>query len=56
MNCPHSATPNPYQLGQKTTPAYRTFRCRGCRRTYNEWTGTPYNHLEWQGQQEVVCR
>jgi len=22
------------------------FRCRACRRTYNERTGTPFNHLQ----------
>jgi transposase-like protein len=26
---------------------YRIFRCRGCKRTYNERTGTPYNHLAY---------
>jgi transposase-like protein len=26
---------------------YRSFRCRGCKRTYNERTSTPYNHLEY---------
>jgi transposase-like protein len=26
---------------------YRNFRCRGCKRTSNERTGTPYNHLEY---------
>jgi putative transposase len=25
---------------------YRLFRCRPCRRTFNERTGTPFNHLQ----------
>lgn len=35
----HGDTP-PHHTG------YRMFRCRTCRRTCNERTGTPYNHLQ----------
>ncbi len=38
-----------HQTGRsKTTQlGYRTFFCRDCRRTFNEWTGTPFNYLEF---------
>ncbi len=29
-----------------TTLGYRLFRCRPGRRTFNERTGTPFNHLQ----------
>ena len=47
MDCPHCAAPDPYELGRRTSLGYRTFRCRACTRTYNERTGTPFNHLEY---------
>jgi len=47
MDCPHCAAPDPYQLGRRTALGYRTFRCRACKRTSNERTGTPFNHLEY---------
>jgi transposase-like protein len=47
MTCPHCATPTPYTLSQTTTLGYHIFRCRGCKRIYNERTGTAYNHLEY---------
>jgi putative transposase len=45
MTCPYcqgDATP---ELERKTRLGYRLFRCRPCRRTFNERTGTPFNHL-----------
>jgi len=47
MDCPHCAAPDPYQLGRRTALGYRTFRCRACKRTSNERTGTSFNHLEY---------
>ena len=47
MDCPHCAAPEPYELGRRTALGYRAFRCRACTRTYNERTGTPFNHLEY---------
>jgi len=33
-------------LSRRTTLGYPMFRCRACRRTYNERTGTPCTHLQ----------
>jgi transposase-like protein len=33
-------------MPRRTTLGYRMFRCRACRRTCNERTGTPFNHLQ----------
>jgi transposase-like protein len=33
-------------LQRRTALGYRLFRCRPCRRTFNERTGTPFNHLQ----------
>ncbi len=46
MPCPHCAATVTSELRRRTTLGYRMFRCRACRRTCNERTGTPYNHLQ----------
>jgi len=46
MPCPYCATSVRTELRRRTTLGYRMFRCRACRRTYNERTGTPFNHLQ----------
>ena len=44
MDCPRRAAPDPSELGRRTALGCRTFRCRGCARTSNERTGTPFTH------------
>jgi len=44
--CPHCAAPVAIEQPRRTTLGYRTFRCRACRRIFNERTGTPFNHLQ----------
>jgi len=44
--CPYCAAPTTSQMARRTTLGYRMFRCRACRRTCNERTGTPFNHLQ----------
>jgi len=46
MPCPHCAAPTTTQMARRTTLGYRMFRCRACRRTCNERTNTPFNHLQ----------
>ncbi len=46
MSCPHCAATITTALSRRTTLGYRMFRCRTCRRTCNEPTGTPFNHLQ----------
>ena len=46
MPCPYCAAPTPTELPRTTTLGYRMFHCRSCRRTCNERTGTPFNHLQ----------
>jgi len=45
MPCPSCAAPATTELLRQTTLGYRMFRCSACRRTCNERTGTPFNHL-----------
>ena len=46
MSCLYCAAPTTTELPRTTTLGYRMFRCRVCRRTCNERTGTPFNHLQ----------
>jgi transposase-like protein len=45
--CPHCAATATAEQSRRTALGYRTFRCRACRRAFNERTGTPYNHLQY---------
>jgi putative transposase len=47
MNCPYCASTATKEQTKKTRLCYRTFRCSGCKRTFNERTGTPFNYLEY---------
>jgi transposase-like protein len=47
MPCPHCAGPAARDLARQTTLGYRMFRCSACGRTFNERTGTPFNHLQF---------
>ncbi len=46
MPCPYCQTNATQELARTTALGYRLFRCRSCRRTFNERTGTPFNHLQ----------
>jgi transposase-like protein len=46
MTCPHCQGNATQELERRTNLGYRLFRCRPCRRTFNERTGTPFNHLQ----------
>ena len=46
MDCPHCSTSRVSFLQCKTNLGYSRFRCKECRRTYNERTGTPFNFIE----------
>jgi putative transposase len=47
MNCPHCASTATKEQIKRTSLGYRTFRCSGCKRTFNERTGTAFNYLEY---------
>jgi len=47
MPCPHCAASAIAEQRRRTALGYRTFRCRACRRVFNERTGTAYNHLQY---------
>src|SRR3954469_17416342 len=47
MNCPNCSSSSTSQLSRKTSLGYKVFRCRQCYRTFNERSGTPYNHLQF---------
>jgi len=44
MACPYCQGDATQELERITALGYRLFRCRPCRRTFNERTGTPFNH------------
>ncbi len=46
MACPYCRGDVTQELERATALGYRLFRCRPCRRTFNERTGTPFNHLQ----------
>jgi len=46
MACPYCQGDATQELERLTAMGYRLFRCRPCRRTFNERTGTPFNHLQ----------
>jgi len=46
MGCPYCQGDATQELERMTALGYRLFRCRPCRRTFNERTGTPFNHLQ----------
>ncbi len=46
MGCPYCQGDTTQEVERRTALGYRLFRCRPCRRTFNERTGTPFNHLQ----------
>ncbi len=46
MGCPYCQGDTTQELERVTALGYRLYRCRPCRRTFNERTGTPFNHLQ----------
>jgi len=46
MACPSCQGDATQELDRVTALGYRLFRCRPCRRTVTERTGTPFNHLQ----------
>jgi putative transposase len=53
MPCPHCQSTATVERPDRTELGYRRFRCRTCKRGFNEWTGTPYNRLQYPT--DVVC-
>ncbi len=47
MPCPHCGASATTECPKRTALGYRTFHCRACRRTFNERSGTPFNHLQY---------
>src|SRR5664279_2343628 len=45
MPCPRCESVETHEQEKQTSLGYRTFRCVGCRRQFNERTGTPFNDL-----------
>jgi len=46
MACPYCQGDATQELDRVTALGYQLYRCRPCRRTFNERTGTPFNHLQ----------
>jgi putative transposase len=53
MTCPHGKSTATTERPDCTVLGYRRFRCRACRRGFNERTGTLFNYLEYPT--DVVC-
>jgi putative transposase len=47
MNCPHCTSAATTLRSKKTSLGYEVFHCPACRRTFNERTATPFNHLQF---------
>lgn len=47
MDCPHCSFSATTELSRKTSLGYKVFRCRKCRRIFNERTNTPFNYLQF---------
>jgi transposase-like protein len=47
MRCPHCRSTATTERSDRTEFGYRRFRCRDCRRVFNERTGTPFNRLQY---------
>jgi len=46
MDYPHCQSPRVSALQRKNNLSYGMFRCKQCRRTYNERSDTPFNFIE----------
>jgi len=46
MVCPSCQGNATLERERMTALAYRLYRCRPCRRPFNERTGMPFNHLQ----------
>jgi putative transposase len=53
MRCPFCQSTSTTERPDRTELGYRRFRCRDCRRGFNERTGTPFNRLQYPTN--VVC-
>src|SRR2546426_10816473 len=53
MWCPHCDSAEMRERRERTELGYRRFRCRACRREFNERTGTHFNHLQYPT--DIVC-
>src|SRR5919109_2244070 len=47
MTCPHCASTATTDRPDRTELGYRRFRCRHCKRVFNERTGTLFNRLQY---------
>lgn len=59
MTCPDCQASQTSPLSGTTGLEYKMFRCRVCRRKFNERTGTPFYHLEFPTDivfQVLFCR
>ena len=59
MDCPHCQSIRVSSLKRKTSLGYDMFRCKLCRRTFNERTDTPFNFIEVPTDiifQVLLCR
>ena len=59
MDCLHCQSPRVSLLQRKTSLGYEIFRCKRCRRTFNERTATLFNFVEVPTNiifQVLLCR
>jgi len=46
MKFPHCKSKKTTERSDRTELGYRQYRCRNCKRQFNEITGTPFNRLQ----------
>ena len=55
MACPDCASTATTRRKGRTALGYERFRCRACRRRFNERTGTPFNDLRYPTDMVLVA-
>jgi putative transposase len=53
LSCPRCASIRTIERPDRTVLGYHRFRCRDCKRSFNERTGTRFNYLQYPT--DVVC-
>jgi putative transposase len=53
MRCPYGKSADTGERQERTELRYRRFRCRTCKREFNERTGTRFNPLQYPT--DIVC-
>ncbi len=54
MDCPHCQSTQFYTCHSTTNLGYKQYRCRDCKKQYNERTGTPFNFVTHRSEVVII--